>query len=76
MHGQLLQMLCLGLQVGLAINCMSTCGLIHAAVMKTGKMYVAEGEEAEFMRACRRFALRCAAACLCLCPPHGLLSHA
>lgn len=37
---------------------MSLCGLIHAAVMKTGKMYVAESEEAEFMKRCREFALQ------------------
>ena len=46
------------MQVGLSINSMSVCGLIHAAVMKTGKLYVAESEEAEFMRLCRQFALR------------------
>jgi hypothetical protein len=48
------------MQVGLSINSMSVCGLIHAAVMKTGKLYVAESEEAEFMRLARQFALRCA----------------
>ncbi len=46
------------LQVALSINSMSLCGLIHAAVMKTGKMYVAESEEAEFMKRCREFALQ------------------
>lgn len=45
-------------QVGLSINSMSLCGLIHAAVMKMGKMYVSESEEAEFMRRCRAFALQ------------------
>lgn len=45
-------------QVGLSINSMSLCGLIHAAVMKTGKMYIAKAEEAEFMRRCRAFALQ------------------
>lgn len=39
---------------------MSVCGLVHAAVMKTGKLYVAEAEEAEFLRRARRFALQCA----------------
>ncbi|CAL8469232.1 g8773 [Coccomyxa elongata] len=48
----------MALVVGLSINSMSLCGLIHAAVMKTGKMYVAEAEEAEFMRRCRAFALQ------------------
>ena len=43
----------------LAVNSMSTCGLVHAALMKTGKMYVAESEEAEFMKRCREFALQC-----------------
>ena len=47
------------MQVALAVNAMSTCGLIHAALMKTGKMYVAESEEAEFMKRCREFALQC-----------------
>ena len=45
-------------QVALSVNSMSLCGLIHAAVMKTGKMYVAESEEAEFMKRCREFALQ------------------
>ncbi len=45
-------------QVALSDNSMSLCGLIHAAVMKTGKMYVAESEEAEFMKRCREFALQ------------------
>ncbi len=50
------------LQVVLAVNSMSTCGLVHAALMKTGKMYVAESEEAEFMKRCREFALQCVSA--------------
>ena len=33
-----------------------------AALMKTGKMYVAESEEAEFMKRCREFALQCVSA--------------
>ena len=47
-------------QVAVSINCMSVCGLVHAAIMKTGKLYVAEAEEAEFLGRARRFALQCA----------------
>lgn len=45
-------------QVGLSINAMSLCGLVHAAVLKTAKLYVDESEEAEYMRRCRDFALQ------------------
>ncbi|CAK0784313.1 hypothetical protein CVIRNUC_007517 [Coccomyxa viridis] len=50
--------LTMAIVVALSVNSMSLCGLIHAAVMKTGKMYVAESEEAEFMKRCREFALQ------------------
>ena len=53
-----MSMACNVAQVALSVNSMSLCGLIHAAVMKTGKMYVAESEEAEFMKRCREFALQ------------------
>ena len=51
--------------MALAINCMSVCGLVHAAIMKTGKLYVAEAEEAEFLRRARHFALQCAPLSVC-----------
>ena len=61
-HDRVVATLARVVQVVLAVNAMSTCGLIHAALMKTGKLYVAESEEAEFMKRCREFALQCASA--------------
>lgn len=61
------------------MNAMSTCGLIHAALMKTGKMYVAESEEAEFMKRCHEFALQCVLALRPSCNstmPCPVLHHA
>ena len=46
------------LQVALCLNSMMICGLIHASIMKTGHDYVSEEQEAEFMAACRDFALK------------------
>ena len=40
---------------------MTMCGLIHASILKMGRTYVTEEEEAEFIHHCRTFALRQAA---------------
>ena len=37
---------------------MTMCGLIHASILKMGRSYVTEEEEAEFIHHCRAFALR------------------
>ena len=37
---------------------MVMCGLIHASILKMGRAYVTEEEEAEFIHRCRDFALR------------------
>lgn len=37
---------------------MTACGLIHASILKMGRSYVTEEEEAEFIHHCRDFALR------------------
>lgn len=46
-------------QVALSFSSMTMCGLIHASILKMGRSYVTEEEEAEFMHHCRDFALRC-----------------
>ncbi len=48
------------LQVALSFSSMTACGLIHASILKMGRSYVTEEEEAEFIHHCRDFALRCA----------------
>ncbi|CAG9462312.1 unnamed protein product [Pedinophyceae sp. YPF-701] len=44
------------LTVGLTANSMIVCALMHAAVLRIGKSFVGEVEEAEFMRACLAYA--------------------
>lgn len=39
------------------VNCFVACSLILASILKTGKRYVAEEEEEEFMWHCREFFL-------------------
>ncbi len=45
-------------QVALSFSSMTMCGLIHASILKMGRTYVTEEEEAEFIHHCRDFALR------------------
>ena len=45
-------------QVALSFSSMTMCGLIHASILKMGRSYVTEEEEAEFIHHCRAFALR------------------
>ena len=45
-------------QVALSFSSMTMCGLIHASILKMGRSYVTEEEEAEFIHHCRDFALR------------------
>ncbi|CAD7700088.1 unnamed protein product [Ostreobium quekettii] len=44
------------LTVGLMINAMVTTSLMHASILKTGKNFVSEEDEAEFIFRCRKFA--------------------
>ncbi|EIE21155.1 hypothetical protein COCSUDRAFT_17677, partial [Coccomyxa subellipsoidea C-169] len=44
--------------VALSFSSMTACGLIHASILKMGRSYVTEEEEAEFIHQCRDFALR------------------
>ncbi|CAL5229850.1 g13259 [Coccomyxa viridis] len=44
--------------VALSFSSMTMCGLIHASILKMGRSYVTEEEEAEFIHHCRDFALR------------------
>lgn len=44
------------LTVGLMINSMVTTSLMHASILKTGKNFVSEEDEAEFIFRCRQFA--------------------
>ncbi|CAK0784312.1 hypothetical protein CVIRNUC_007516 [Coccomyxa viridis] len=44
--------------VALSFSSMTMCGLIHASILKMGRSYVTEEEEAEFIHHCRAFALR------------------
>ncbi|CAL8469231.1 g8772 [Coccomyxa elongata] len=44
--------------VALSFSSMTACGLIHASILKMGRSYVTEEEEAEFIHHCRDFALR------------------
>ena len=46
------------MQVALSFSSMTMCGLIHASILKMGRSYVTEEEEAEFIHHCRDFALR------------------
>lgn len=46
------------MQVALSFSSMTMCGLIHASILKMGRSYVTEEEEAEFIHHCRAFALR------------------
>jgi hypothetical protein len=43
------------LQVGLETLCVIICSLMLVSVFKTGKRYVSDEEEAEFMARCRDF---------------------
>lgn len=43
------------LQVGLETLCVIICSLMLVSVFKTGKRYVSDEEEAEFMARCREF---------------------
>ena len=45
------------LTVGLMVNAMVTSSLMLASILKNGKTYVAEEEEAEFMARCRSFSV-------------------
>lgn len=45
-------------QVALSFSSMVMCGLIHASILKMGRAFVTEEEEAEFIHRCREFALR------------------
>ncbi len=49
---------CILSQVALSFSSMTMCGLIHASILKMGRSYVTEEEEAEFIHHCRNFALR------------------
>lgn len=42
--------------VGLMVNSMVTCSFMHASILKTGKRYVSEVDEANFIFRCRDFA--------------------
>ncbi|CAD7703857.1 unnamed protein product [Ostreobium quekettii] len=44
------------LTVGLMVNAMVTTSLMHASILKTGKNFVSEEDEAEFIFRCRQFA--------------------
>ncbi|GMH34123.1 hypothetical protein BSKO_01957 [Bryopsis sp. KO-2023] len=44
------------LTVGLMINSMVTCSLMHASILKTGRRYVSEEDEAEFIFHSRQYA--------------------
>eukprot|EP00210_Caulerpa_lentillifera_P002186 g2100.t1 len=44
------------LTVGLMVNSMVTCSFMHASILKTGRKYVSEADEANFMFRCRHFA--------------------
>ena len=44
--------------MALSFSSMTMCGLIHASILKMGRSYVTEEEEAEFIHHCRAFALR------------------
>lgn len=43
-------------QVGLMVISMVTCSLMHASILKTGKRYVSEEDEADFIFRCRQYA--------------------
>jgi hypothetical protein len=43
--------------VCLNVNAMMMCGLIHASILKSGRAYVTEEEEADYIFRCREFAL-------------------
>lgn len=43
------------MQVGLNMNVMVASSLLHASILRSGKLYVNEAAEAEFMRQCLAF---------------------
>ena len=46
------------MQVGLNAQAMVTSSLMHASILRSGKQYVDEEAEAEFMHQCVQFAAR------------------
>jgi calcium release-activated calcium channel protein 1 len=44
-----------GVQVGLNAQAMVTCSLMHASILRSGKEYVGEEAEAEYMQKCQWF---------------------
>jgi hypothetical protein len=53
------------MQVGLETLCVIICSLMLVSVFKTGKRYVSDEEEAEFMARCRDFIRDYRWVCLC-----------
>lgn len=39
------------------VNSMMTCSFMHASILKTGKLFVSEEDEANFIFKCREFAI-------------------